>query len=156
MEVSDEVRGLEKPQAESSEDTANAVCGKETANDRGQQHPETEADVVLDIEQHSKNEDETRTQSWQTLSELLDRLIVALTPGYSKTRDHEEESSRRIDDVIEITTAITELNEPDLSEESKKANTERLVMEKGEMLPLISVFMKQLYSSKCECFCISQ
>ena len=150
MEVGDEVRGLERPQAERSEDTANAVCGKETvvANDGGQQHP----DVVLDIEQHSKNEDETRTQSWQTLSELLDRLIVALTPGYSKTRDHEEESSRNIDDVIEITTAITELNEPNLSEESKKANTERLVMEKGEILPLISAFMKQLYSSKCECF----
>ena len=150
MEEGDEVGGLERPQAERSEDTANAVCGKETvvANDGGQQHP----DVVLDIEQHSKNEDETRTQSWQTLSELLDRLIVALTPGYSKTRDHEEESSRNIDDVIEITTAITELNEPNLSEESKKANTERLVMEKGEILPLISAFMKQLYSSKCECF----
>ena len=108
---------------------------------------ETEANV-LDIEQHSKNEDEARTQLWQTLAELLDRLIAALTPGYSKTRGGEEESSGMIDDVIEITTAITELNEPNLSEESKKANTERLVMEKGEILPLISVFMKQLYSSK--------
>ena len=143
MEAGDEFRELEGPQAESSETAV--------ADDHGQQYPDTEADV-LDIEQHSKNEDEARTQSWQTLAELLDHLIAALTPGYSKTRGGEEESSRMIDEVIEITTAITELNEPNLSEESKKANTERLVMEKGEILPLISVFMKQLYSSKCGCF----
>ena len=140
MEGEDEFGGLEGPQAESSETAV--------ADDHGQQSPDT----VLDIEQHSKNENEARTQSWQTLAELLDRLIAALTPGYSKTRDGEEESSRMIDDVIEITTAITELNDPNLSEESKKVNTERLVMEKREILPLISVFMKQLYSSTCGCF----
>ena len=143
METEDEFGGFEGPQAESSETAV--------ADDHGQQYPDSEAHV-LDIEQHSKSEDEARTQSWQTLAELLDRLIAALTPGYSKTRDGEEESSRMIDDVIEITTAITELNGPNLSEESKKVNTERLVMEKREILPLISVFMKQLYSSTCGCF----
>ena len=146
-EGASEVGGSKEPPEEGTrikEEYVNSMEGKEKA---GRRYPDAQTDLDGAVDDW----EEARTHSWLELSKLLNRLITTVKPGYSKAGD----SNATIDAVIEISAAITELNSS-LSEELKKANTERIVTEKEEFLQVLSGFMKQLYSSKMDQFYIYQ
>ena len=146
-EGASEVGGSKEPPAEGArikEEDVNSMESKEKA---GRRYPDAQTDLDGAVDDW----EEARTHSWLELSKLLNRLITTVKPGYSKAGD----SNATIDAVIEISAAITELNSS-LSEELKKANTERIVTEKEEFLQVLSGFMKQLYSSKMDQFYIYQ